>query len=383
MNIYGRPYIKTAEGYIFGDAVSRNLQQQLEAADALTEGLTASQWYGLEALYEAYAAVLANVNTPNIREGFVDDTLSILMVGNSFCYYYVEELYGLLMANPDHNRGYDKVEIYNLYYSGCSLTQHYNWWTAGSANYQLFKTNENGRVELEPVKKWTLEATLQQGRWDFISLQGKSSEVNYEASDLTASCEAVAELAAPLLGRFHELHLDAQLLWHRTWPFEVGRISGSTTYTEEKLANYNAGMQFVCDYMTEEFDLDKDYDLIQVNSGAAWPVARELNAKLESSLIPEEGGLCARLGQRNENSYPYYTDNKNAGDGYHDGDIGGGQFLNACVWYETITGQSVLENQYKPTTTKGEFEVSGKYTLIDEFANLLRTAAHGVNKIEE
>ena len=29
-----------------------------------------------------------------------DSTLRILMVGNSFCYYYVEELYELLMENP-------------------------------------------------------------------------------------------------------------------------------------------------------------------------------------------------------------------------------------------------------------------------------------------
>lgn len=56
-----------------------------------------------------------------------DDTLSILMVGNSFCYYYVEELYSLLMANADPNRGYEKVQIFNLYYSGCSLTQHLSW----------------------------------------------------------------------------------------------------------------------------------------------------------------------------------------------------------------------------------------------------------------
>ena len=121
--------------------------------------------------------------------------------------------------------------------------------------------------------------------------------------------------------------------------------------------------------MCNEFDQDKPYDLKIVNSGAAWPIAREENAKLATSLIPE-GGLCARLGVRNETTFPYFQGNTNAGDGYHDGDIGGGQFLNACVWYETITGQSCLENTYKPTKD------NGKYELSDDFADLLRRAAH-------
>lgn len=300
-----------------------------------------------------------------------DDTLSILMVGNSFCYYYVEELYGLLMANP--NREYQKVQVWNLYYSGCNLSQHYNWWQSGTANYQLYKTDENGRIELEPSKQWTLEAALRQGRWDYISLQGTVQGGSYATGNLTELRTLMAPLADALLGYFHREHPYAQLLWHRTWPFEVGRISGSTTYDEALLEKYNAGMQEICDWMCGEFTKDKDYSLIQVNSGAAWVEARLQNAKLETSLIPE-GGLCARLGVRNEKTFPYFPINSNAGDGYHDGDIGGAQFLNACVWYETITGESCLDNPYKPT------KENGKYELSDEFANLLRTAAHAVNQ---
>ena len=51
-----------------------------------------------------------------------DSTLRLLMVGNSGCYYYVEELYDLLMENPPE--GIEAVEVYNLYYSGCSMSQH-------------------------------------------------------------------------------------------------------------------------------------------------------------------------------------------------------------------------------------------------------------------
>ena len=40
--------------------------------------------------------------------------------------------------------------------------------------------------------------------------------------------------------------------------------------------------------------------------------------------------------------------NNGEGDYYHDGDIGGGQYLNACVWFEVITGQSCVGNTYRP-----------------------------------
>lgn len=375
MNVYGRPYIKTKDGYVFGNTVTRSLIQQLADVDSIVDTLTATQMYELEDMYVRFEALLSNCNLNNVVDMINDDTLSILMVGNSFCYYYVEELYGLLMANPDPNRGYTDVEIYNLYYSGCSLSQHYNWWVAGEANYELFRTNADGRKKLSPATgdAWKLEDALQQGRWDYISLQGKSSELNYGSAEVSDMCAQIIPLAEPLLAHFHELHPNAQLMWHRTWAFELGRVSGGVAYTEEALAAYDAGMQDVCDYMCNEFDKDKDYDLVMVNSGAAWVEARAQNALLETSLIPTEGGLCARKGIRNENTFPYYTGNANAGDGYHDGDIGGGQFLNACVWYEQLTGQSCLDNPYKPELTTGN-----KYELSEALLSLLRNAAHAV-----
>ncbi len=382
MDVYGRPYIKTADGYIFGQSHTRDLAKQMQDIDAIFSSLGGSQRIALLDMFGTYQSALNTLSLPNTVAGKekAENTLSILMVGNSFCYYYVEELYGLLMANPDPNRGYEHVEIYNLYKSGCTLTEHYTWWLSGAANYEhLYLTNENGRKSITPASggKWNLEMTLQEGDWDYISLQGASTGNNYATGDIDTICASISSLAEPLLDRFHTLFPDAQLLWHRTWPFEIGRISGSTTYDEELLAMYNTGMQAACDYMCNEFDQDQPYDLKMVNSGAAWVVAREENAKLETSLIPVEGGLCARKGTRNENTFPYYEGNADAGDGYHDGDIGGGQFLNASVWYETITGQSILENTYRPTLE------NGKYELSEEFADLLRNAAHAVGTIEE
>ena len=294
-----------------------------------------------------------------------DSTMRILMVGNSFCYYYVEELYELLMENPPE--GIDAVEIYNLYYSGCSLSMHYTWWMKNESNYDLFKVDATGRQNMNNVyKKWSLEQALAWADWDYISLQGSvvnGSYMNKEKREFTR--DSIAETAEPLLARFHELHPNAQLLWHRTWYSEIGRVgSDGYVYTAEGGPKYDEGMQEICDYMTEQFDQDKPYDLKQVNSGAAWTVARKLNETLD--LLPY-GGLCARL------NYNKFGDQRaNSGDGYHDGDIGGAQLLNAYIWYMTLTGNTDLTaSKYMPVYKIDTIE----YPLSKELVDMLKTAA--------
>ena len=53
-----------------------------------------------------------------------------------------------------------------------------------------------------------------------------------------------------------------------------------------------------------------------------------------------------------------------SGDGQHDGDIGGGQLINAYMWYMTITGDGDLtDNNYKPD-----------YEMSDDLWNMLKQA---------
>ena len=56
----------------------------------------------------------------------------------------------------------------------------------------------------------------------------------------------------------------------------------------------------------------------------------------------------------------------------HDGDIGGGQYLNACVWFETLTGKSCIGNAFRPKYTYNEKEI----TLSEEKIRILQNAAH-------
>ena len=51
-----------------------------------------------------------------------DDVINVLMIGNSGCYYYVEELYGVAKAAGIN------MKVCNLYYSGCPMEKHWIWW---------------------------------------------------------------------------------------------------------------------------------------------------------------------------------------------------------------------------------------------------------------
>ena len=67
MNIYGRAYIKTAEGYTFGTTASRNLKEQVEAIDAIFSQLNEAQSTAILSMYSQFQSVMENWNVPNMK----------------------------------------------------------------------------------------------------------------------------------------------------------------------------------------------------------------------------------------------------------------------------------------------------------------------------
>ena len=282
-----------------------------------------------------------------------DDTLNILMIGASFCYYYVEELQAMLAADGI------KAKVCNVYYSGCPLEKHWTWWKNGDANYQYFETDDNGRRGTNDVN---LEYCLAQENWDFISLQESTSKLANDGGEVHLNNTQVywQELSDYLLEQFPQ----SKLLWHQTWTYQVDYGKKDTPMTpqlqEERQAEHDIFVKGVCDYYQEKIEC--------VPSGTAWQICRT-----------EYGYdyLCCRL--RIDNG---------EGDGYHDGDIGGGQYLNACVWYEIITGKSCLNNTYRPSykatailsdelNSKLKVTLDGaNYVLNEELISILQNAAH-------
>jgi len=64
--VFGRAYIKTADGYLFGEYVRRTLKEQVELADVNFNMLTESQKESATAMYKTYESVAENWDVPQI-----------------------------------------------------------------------------------------------------------------------------------------------------------------------------------------------------------------------------------------------------------------------------------------------------------------------------
>ena len=266
-----------------------------------------------------------------------DDTLNLLMIGNSGCYYYVEELYGLAKAAGI------KMRVCNVYYSGCTLSQHWNWWVAKEANYDYYTTDENGRVKAEG--KVDLEWCLQQQNWDFISLQ-EGGNAAFRTGTTKTLFAARQMYLNDLLGYLKKQFPMSTLLWQQNSAYQIGyNKSFSVTSLEDQ---------------ENDTQVFRDFAIaVQEKYGIDW-IPRG-----DAALRMRQGGydkLCARLG--------YGTNHE--GDYYHDGDVGGGQYLTACVWLEVLTGRSCIGNSYRPVYTYKE-EI---FTLDEDLITKLQQAAH-------
>ena len=263
--------------------------------------------------------------------------IDVLMIGGSFNYYYVEELYGMAEAAGIPMR------VCNLYYSGAGPKQHWTWWKNEESPCQFFNTDGNGRVKTDGV---SLEWALAQGEWDVLSLQYPSGTVRTATPQ--QGFDDLDQFAKELSDYLHEQFPNAMQCWGQVWGYQVGynRDGYKVPDRETQLGLYQRHKELA--YMAADA-----YDRTLIPCGEAWEFVRQ-------------GGydnLCARLGKGDNHE----------GDYYHEGDIGGGQYLNACVWFEMITGESCLGNTYVPT-----YVYSGKtYEILSDITiETLQDAAH-------
>lgn len=255
-----------------------------------------------------------------------DTVLDVLMIGNSFCWYFTEELHGIASSAGI------QLNISNLYKAGCSVEEHWTWLDGGSAAYeQYWITNDFGRFK--HPDNLSIPAALAYDDWDVITLQ------QHFSPGRTKDYETALASCMPYVKNLYD-HLkancpDAKLYWQETWAYGVGYPTDKETKTIGTVAQqtnqYNQ-IRDVSRTLCEENGVD------MIPSGDAWQIARA-NPKVGDTLCKAD--RC------------------------HDGDIGGGQYLNACVWFEVLTGRSCIGNTWRPD-----------YRLSEEKIVELQKAAH-------
>ena len=239
--------------------------------------------------------------------------LDVLMIGNSFCWYFTEELHGVA------NAAGVQMNVNNLYYAGCSVQRHWESLQSNSADYeQYWITNDLGRFQ-HPDNLGIANA-LAYDQWDVITLQ------QHFSVSRAATYEKAMESCTPYVKNIYD-HIkksnpDAKLYWHETWAYAVGypadKPEKQVTSVAVQTNQYNQ-IKAVSQVLCQENGVD------MIPSGDAWQIAR---------ANPAVGDKLTRL------------------DLYHDGDTGGGQYLNACVWFEVLTGKSCIGNTYRPDNYK-------------------------------
>ena len=354
--VYAKTYVTFQDGpsCVSSDNVRYSLYDVMKGLDGLIESNpTKYRRHTLSArnFFESWKEMgMGSWKLDKIPTPAEDNTINVLMIGNSHCYYYVEELYELAKA-----AGID-MRVCNVYYSGCYLEQHYNWWVNSEAKYQFFETYTDGR---KGVSNATLEWSLAQYDWDVISIQTYGI---HDSASVEAHYEETALYHETLLPYLKAQFPNARMLWHQTWGYQFNGGGGDyTRYNAAKCQNLYEQQRDFAKLICAEYGYER------VPSGEAWNNMRN---------DYDYNYMCVRLG--NENNW---------GDGYHDGNIGGGQYLNACVWFEIITGQSVVGNTYVPSykyptissdiTSKLHVTHDGTYyTLNADFVTQLQNAAH-------
>ena len=277
-----------------------------------------------------------------------DTALNVLFVSNSTCYYFTDELMGILNA-----AGYEDVTLALTYYSGCPIQKHHQWLLEGASNYQFRVLDRDG---LHVYEGYSLEGALQFRNWDIISFDNNAR--SFSSGDVQTSLAQAEPYFGDLYARIREKLPQSRYFWHEVWANEIGyKLAFEMKTVEQRTAVYNA-KKGVMHIMAETYGLE------MVPTGDAWEKVRD--RELFTTPLPgfpgvERFSLCSRIA--NSQFKDDYT---------HDGDIGGGQYLNGCVWFEIITGQSCLGNTYRPRYLLGDVDCS----LTEEKIQVLQNAAH-------
>ena len=236
--------------------------------------------------------------------------IRVLCIGNSFSWDAVEqELVPLC-----EEKGV-QVEVHNLYYGGCSLQQHAQFLLQDKAAYShrvctnlpSLQGGVGGRLIKDTI---TLRQALQDGEYDYISLQ--------QASHDSGIRETYEPWLTMLIDTVRHYQPNARLCWMQTWAYS----QDATHPAYPRYHNNQAEM----------------WDSIQVCMKS-----QITNHKLQ--IIP--------CGSAIQNARHTKLGDTMCRDGYHL-NYTYGRYTAACVWYEILTGKDVRFNKYKNTEMTSE-----------------------------
>ena len=286
-----------------------------------------------------------------------DGEFNVFLVGNSYSYYWLDELWGLLDA-----AGYENVRVCDVYYSGCKFYQHWEWYEKGEENYafQIYESTER--------RVWTdvgLQECMTYANWDFIGFQQSGTYMYGENDGPDVFKESVDRDLPNLYRLLYQNFPEAQFCWVQHWVHEVGN-SNKEGLSSQELQDF-----YVDGYKKVAYEICPEYGFVNVPLGDAWQAIRH------DPLFYEKGTgdyPVRTLHTRIYGSKFVSMEEISNEDLSHDGDIGGGQYVNASVWFEVLTHKSVVGNTFRPAYTWTQ--QNRVLTLSEAQIAMIQDAAH-------
>lgn len=134
------------------------------------------------------------------------EPIRILAIGNSFSEDAVEQNF----RDIADSEGVDIV-VANLYYGGCTVDMHYDYFVSKSPVYRYRKILRDGRVVEK--QKATIQSALHDDKWDYISFQ-QGSQFSGDFNSLGRLPELMRLVRA-------EVGEHPVFMWHETWAYSI------------------------------------------------------------------------------------------------------------------------------------------------------------------
>lgn len=230
--------------------------------------------------------------------------MKLLSIGNSFSQDAHRWLYDVCKS-----AGKDIYNV-NLYYGGCSLYGHWNFYVNDQAEYDY-------EIKGVPVKKIGLREALESEKWDIITYQQASHESGkYEKyQPFLCDLHEVVKQACP----------DAKFYIHKTWAYESDFVSPN-------FENYNNDQKYMYDMLSDAYKkAAESIDAEIIPSGDVIQYLRDNKPEFDY----ENGGLSLNR------------------DGFHLS-LGYGRYAAALTWYCILFDGNANDVSFAPEACDDE-----------------------------
>ena len=225
-------------------------------------------------------------------------SMKVLSIGNSFsmnAHAYLERMAAA---------GKTDMVLGNLFIGGCSLERHYNNMKNDTPDYD-YQIHSDGGYAV--IHNHTLYHALISDDWDVITFQ--------QVSNFSGKPDTFEPYLGELVNYVRGYQPNAKLMLHETWAYEYGN-SALDKYGNNPKQMYSE-IEAAYNFYSEKYGFEI------IPCGKAFEEARKIDI-----FDNENGGKSLCAPDLHHASAPH------------------GQYLLGAVWYEKLTGKSILENPY-------------------------------------